>query len=110
VVLWAFGTWLIPLLVAFGLWRHVLHRIRLEYVPALWSVVFPLGMYAVASLELGAVAGLPIVAAIGRAWTWVAIAVWALVFTGMGAELVRSALGRTGPSRRVTSMPRRASQ
>ena len=42
LVLWAFGTWLIPLLVAFGIWRHVLNRVRLGYVPALWSIVFPL--------------------------------------------------------------------
>ena len=28
VVLWAFGTWLIPSLAFLGLWRHVLCRIR----------------------------------------------------------------------------------
>ena len=83
VVLWAFGTWLIPLLIVFGVWRHVLNRIRLEYVPTLWSIVFPLGMYAVASMELGTVAHLPIVAEIGRIWTWVAIAAWLAVFVGL---------------------------
>lgn len=90
VVLWAFGTWLVPLLVAFGIWRHVLHRVRLSYLPSLWSIVFPLGMYAVASMELGAAADMPIVERIGRAWTWVAVAAWLAVFAGMCA----SALGR----------------
>lgn len=90
VVLWAFGTWLIPLLVAFGVWRHVLHRIRLEYVPTLWSIVFPLGMYAVASMELGTVAHLPIVAGIGRVWTWVAITAWLAVFVGLSTAPLRA--------------------
>jgi len=93
VVLWAFGTWLIPLLVAFGVWRHVLRRFRLSYVPAFWSVVFPLGMYAVASIQLGRAADLPIVEQIGRGWTWLAVAVWVLVFGAMLLSLSRSVLG-----------------
>jgi tellurite resistance protein TehA-like permease len=108
VVLWAFGTWLIPLLVVFGFWRHMLRRVRLAYLPALWSIVFPLGMYAVASMELGANATLPIVRGIGRAWTWVALAAWILVFAAMASSLARSSLNglrrtpqtglpRTGP-------------
>jgi tellurite resistance protein TehA-like permease len=90
LMLWAFGTWLIPLLVAFGVWRHVLHRVRLAYTPALWSIVFPLGMYAVASMQLGAAAQLPIIASIGHYWTLVAVAAWATVFVGMCVALARS--------------------
>lgn len=96
VVLWGFGTWLIPMLVAFGVWRHVLHRVRLGYVPALWSIVFPLGMYAAASMHLGKAAGLPLVEGIGRAWTWVAVAAWLVVFVGMCRTLLRQALGGAG--------------
>lgn len=99
LMLWAFGTWLIPLLVVFGVWRHVLHRVRLTYLPALWSIVFPLGMYATASMELGKVAELPIVTAIGRAWTAVALPVWAAVFVAMCVSLLRSVL-RHGRGRR----------
>jgi tellurite resistance protein TehA-like permease len=94
VVLWAFGTWLIPLLVAFGVWRHVLNRVRLGYLPQLWSIVFPLGMYAGASMELGMAAELPIVEGIGRAWTWVAVSAWLMVFLAMCHSLARSALGK----------------
>ncbi|MBB4774807.1 hypothetical protein [Actinomadura livida] len=47
VVVWAFGTWLIPPLVAAGWWRHVVHRVPLRYEATLWSVTFPLGMYGV---------------------------------------------------------------
>jgi tellurite resistance protein TehA-like permease len=90
VMLWAFGTWLIPMLVAFGVWRHVVRRVRQGYVPTLWSVVFPLGMYAVASMELGVAADMPLVEGIGRAWTWVAITAWVAVFLAMCVGLVRT--------------------
>jgi tellurite resistance protein TehA-like permease len=83
--------------MAFGVWRHAVHRVRLGYLPALWSIVFPLGMYAVASMHLGAVAGLPLVERIGRAWTWVAVAAWLVVFVGMCHALVRSVLPRRRP-------------
>ncbi|GAA4239924.1 tellurite resistance/C4-dicarboxylate transporter family protein [Actinomadura meridiana] len=88
VVLWAFGTWLIPMLVAFGVWRHVLRRARLEYQPQLWSIVFPLGMYAAASMELGRAVHLPIVERIGRTWVWVAFPAWALTFAAMLGRFV----------------------
>jgi tellurite resistance protein TehA-like permease len=104
-VLWAFGTWLIPLLVAFGIWRHVRHRVRLGYLPALWSIVFPLGMYAAASMQLGTVAGLPIILAIGRAWTWLAVAVWAAVFVAMCRHLVGAALHRIRPTPPTVESP-----
>lgn len=48
VIFWAFATWLIPVLVAAGWWRHVTHRVPLRYEATLWSIVFPLGMYATA--------------------------------------------------------------
>jgi tellurite resistance protein TehA-like permease len=48
LILWAFGTWLIPLLLVAGAWRHLLQRVPLGYDPGLWSIVFPVGMYGVA--------------------------------------------------------------
>jgi tellurite resistance protein TehA-like permease len=48
-VLWAFGTWWIPLLLGFVIWRHVLPREQLRYDATWWSMVFPLGMYAAGS-------------------------------------------------------------
>ena len=58
--LWAFGTWWIPLLIVLGLWRHVRRHWPLSYEPTLWSVVFPLGMYSVATLSFGKVAPSPL--------------------------------------------------
>ena len=89
VVFWAFGTWLIPPLVAAGVWRHVVHRIPLRYEAPLWSVVFPLGMYGVGSHYLGQTDHLPAVNAIGANESWVALAVWVPTFVAMLAHLAR---------------------
>ena len=88
VVLWSFGTWWIPLLVLFGVWRHGLRRYPLAYEPRLWSVVFPLGMYAVASFSLGrADAGLGFMASIARIWVWVGLAAWAGVLALLARQI-----------------------
>lgn len=41
VVLWAFGTWWIPLMVLLGIWRYMLRRYPRTYEPRLWNMVFP---------------------------------------------------------------------
>ncbi len=90
VLFWAFASWLLPLLLAVGWWRHVTHRVPLRYEATWWSMVFPLGMYAVASRTLGDALELPVVAAIGRAGTWVAAGAWLAVAATMAAHLVRT--------------------
>lgn len=97
VMFWAFATWLIPVLVAAGWWRHLRRRIPLRYEATLWSVAFPLGMYAVAGIYLGRADDLPVVEGIGRAELWVAVAVWAALFIMMLAHLVRTVLRPAGP-------------
>ena len=90
VVFWAFATWLIPPLLAAGIWRHFVHRVPLAYEATLWSIVFPLGMYAVAGIYLGRADRLPIVGAIGKAELWVALVVWTVVFVAMLGNLWRT--------------------
>jgi tellurite resistance protein TehA-like permease len=90
VVFWAFGTWLIPPLVAAGIWRHAVHRIPLRYEAPLWSVVFPLGMYGVGGTRLGRADQLPIVDYIGTTEGWFALAVWVVTFLAMLHHLVNT--------------------
>ncbi len=87
VVFWAFATWLIPVLVAAGWWRHVSRRVPLNYEATLWSMVFPLGMYAVAGIYLGKADALPLVHAVGAAEIWVAFAAWVATFLAMVAHV-----------------------
>lgn len=97
VVIWAFATWLFPPLIAAGWWRHRVHGVPLRYDSSLWSIVFPLGMYAVAGIYLGAADELPLVGAIGAAELWIAVAAWALVFAAMLHRLWTRLFGPAPP-------------
>jgi tellurite resistance protein TehA-like permease len=104
LVFWSFGTWWIPLLIVLGLWRHVLRQWPLRYNPALWTVVFPIGMYGVATLSFGKAAGLSFMEPLSRAVLWVAVVAWLLVAAAGLARLARRpasarpASGRTDPT------------
>jgi tellurite resistance protein TehA-like permease len=87
VVAFAFGTWLIPPLLAVGWWRHVRHGVALRYETTWWSIVFPVGMYSAAGHDLGVADGLPFVAAVGDVAGWAALAAWLIAFVIMGVDL-----------------------
>lgn len=89
VIFWSFCVWLIPMLIGAGVWRHLIHKVPLRYVPTLWSIVFPLGMFAVASISLGRADSLPLVESIGGVALVIAGIVWALVFFAMIRHAVR---------------------
>jgi tellurite resistance protein TehA-like permease len=91
VSIWLFGSWLIPVLVAAGWWRHHTHRVPLTYEPSLWSMVFPLGMYAVAATYLAQADDLPLVGAVGAVGIWVALVVWSIVLVAMLLSIYRAA-------------------
>src|SRR5680860_555413 len=97
VVFWAFATWLIPVLVAAGWWRHVRRRVPLRYEATLWSIIFPLGMYAVAGIYLGRADDLPVVEAVGSAELWVAFAACVVVFAAMVLHLIRTVIAPARP-------------
>lgn len=89
VVLWAFGTWLWPPLLARTVRRATLrHGVTSLYRPTVWSMVFPFGMYSVSSVELGTVAHAPWIHTIGLWEGWLALIAWCLVFLAMLASLI----------------------
>ena len=90
--LWAFGTWWIPLLVVLGLRRHVRRHRPLACEPTLWSVVFPLGTYSVATLSFGKVAHLHFMEPLSRFMLSVPVAAWIVVAAAFLARLA----GRPG--------------
>jgi len=87
--LWAFGTWWIPLLVVLGFWRHIRRHWPLTYEPPLWNVVFPLGMYSVATLSFGKVTHLAFMEPLSRFMIWVAVAAWIAVAAALVARVLR---------------------
>lgn len=110
VVFWSFGTWLVPPLVAAGWWRHVVHRVPPHYEPTWWSIVFPLGMYGVATRRLGEVVDLPLVATTGRYELWVAAAAWTAAFAVMLARGWSGARGQWRTARVGADPPRPVGQ
>jgi tellurite resistance protein TehA-like permease len=64
------------MLLLLGIWKHGVRRVPLRYTPMLWSLVFPLGMYAVASLRLSLAASFPLLVVMSRIMTWIAMAAW----------------------------------
>jgi tellurite resistance protein TehA-like permease len=82
LIMWAWATWWIPLLILFGVWKHGVCRVPLTYTPMLWSLVFPLGMYALASLRLSLASDFPPLAAVSRAMVWIALAAWIATVAG----------------------------
>ena len=77
LVMWAWATWWIPLLLLFGVWKHGVRGVPLRYTPMFWSLVFPLGMYALASLRLSLATDFSPLRTISQAMVWVAFAAWA---------------------------------
>lgn len=88
LMMWSWATWWIPMLVIFGLWKHGVNRVPVNYEPVMWSLVFPLGMYTVASARLGLAADFPPLHWISQFMVWVALAAWLLVLLGLARRLV----------------------
>jgi tellurite resistance protein TehA-like permease len=73
LVSWSIGVaWLVLLIAAEAA------SPRLHFDERRWSTVFPVGMYAASSFEVGRAAHISGIVAFADVWTWVALAVWLL--------------------------------
>ncbi len=87
LILWAWATWWIPLLVMFGAWKHGVRRAPLTYTPMFWSLVFPLGMYALASRRLSLAAEFAPLRLVSGVMVWVALGAWTLTAAGLARRI-----------------------
>jgi tellurite resistance protein TehA-like permease len=87
LLFWSVASWWIPLLVGLMVWRHLIRRFRLFYQFDYWSLVFPLGMYAAATLTFAQTIGAEFLTPVPRFFFWVAIAAWCLTVFGMMRRL-----------------------
>lgn len=93
VLAWATATFWFPLMVAIGVWRHVVRRLPLRYHPSYWALVFPIGMYGAATYRMFAAIELDHLGWLPRVALAAALAAWAATFTG----LVRTLATRRAP-------------
>ncbi len=83
LMFWVFGSWWIPLLLILGGWRHLARRLPLRYDPQFWSMVFPIGMYTVATFVLAQETNLGVLFGVAHVLVYVALAAWLVVFVGL---------------------------
>ena len=91
---WATATFWLPVMVAIGVWRHVVRRVPLTYHPAYWALVFPIGMYGASTFRMIAVTGFDDLDVLPELALAAALVAWTATFVGLVVSLVRSASTR----------------
>ena len=86
---WATATFWLPVLVGIGIWRHLIRRVPFSYDPSYWALVFPLGMYGVATYKMISVLDFESLSVVTQAALIVSLVAWVVVFTGMLRQPLR---------------------
>ena len=99
---WATATFWFPLMVAIGVWRHIVRKVPLRYHPSYWALVFPLGMYGAATYKMRAVIKLDQLEWAPKVTLAVAVTAWAAAFAGLllqGGRALHRPSPTTSPTR-----------
>lgn len=86
---WSMAGWWMPLLLVLGLWRYRRHWADLTFDAPFWGMVFPLGMYSMASHGLGVALHASWAEAVAEVAFWVALAAWAATAAGTAIAFAR---------------------
>jgi tellurite resistance protein TehA-like permease len=90
LLMWAWAAWLIPLLLMVDIWKHGVRREPIVYTPLLWSLVFPLGMFALASARLSLASDFTLLRDVSYVMVWIALIAWLASAIGLVAALRQS--------------------
>ncbi|MFQ5737059.1 MAG: tellurite resistance/C4-dicarboxylate transporter family protein [Thermodesulfobacteriota bacterium] len=97
LITWAWASWWIPLLTVVSFWKHVIKKVPVGYDPRQWSIVFPLGMYTVASVQLSLAAEFDPLHWISHIMVWVAVAMWGLLIIAVLRRVAAGLFTRATP-------------
>jgi tellurite resistance protein TehA-like permease len=90
----AAGLWVLTMLWLLVLLCVEVRWPRLDFNPARWSTVFPLGMYSACSFAVGAAVHGSAITSFARVWVWIALASWVIVVV---PTLTRTVAAVRGP-------------
>ncbi len=94
VLAWATATFWFPLMIAIGVWRHVVRRVPLRYHPSFWSLVFPIGMYSAATFRMRAAINLESLELLPKVALAGALLAWSATATGLAHKGILALLRR----------------
>jgi tellurite resistance protein TehA-like permease len=76
LIAWAWATLWIPFLLMLGFWKYAIRREPVTYTPLVWSAVFPVGMYSMATMRFSIASDFTILRGVANVVVWIAIAAW----------------------------------
>ena len=92
VLAWATATFWFPLMIAIGVWRHLVRRLPVVYHPSYWALVFPIGMYGAATYRMRAAVDLDHLGWLPQVTLAGALLAWSATFIGLVHTLATAAV------------------
>lgn len=86
---WAVASWWIPFLLALMAWRYIWLRDKFVYEPAVWGMVFPLGMYTTSTYQFDRAMQYGFLDPVPMTLIFVALVVWILAMAGLLRQIWR---------------------
>lgn len=84
LILWTWGTSWIPILGMMEVSKYFYFKMPYRYHPSMWAIVFPLGMYTVATYKLSSTVHLEILNGMVPYCLWTAVFCWTFIaFSGI---------------------------
>ena len=76
LITWAWATLWIPFLLILDFWKYAICREPVSYTPLVWSAVFPVGMYSMATVRLSLASDFETLHGVAHVVVWIAVAAW----------------------------------
>ncbi len=87
VLCWAIASFWIPLLAIMFIHKYLVQWRNLKYSAGIWSMVFPLGMYAAATESFAMGTGLTFLHRLAHGFYFLALAAWCVAAVGLFCSL-----------------------